>query len=136
MWYLNPKNIALIVLAVAVLALGITFAFQKAHIATLKSEHDKIEADYNIQMATIAGLKNNIKAIEKLQARVQVINDNTAQIRASVAHSGGTCEDNIKAVNLISDYFNHHGMLDKASGNSASSKILSFSGKADTPTSK
>jgi len=136
MWYLNPKNIALLVLAVAVAALGIMFLFQRIYISNIKSEQVKIEADYIIQSAALDDLKNNIKAIEKLQARLQVINDNTAQIRASVVHPGGTNEDNIKAVNLISDYFNNHGMLDKASGNSTDSKVLSGAGKTDTPASK
>jgi len=135
MWYLNPKNILLVVLAVAVLSLGITFAFQKAHIANLKTEKAMIEADYNIQSATIAGLQNNLRDIQKLQGRLQVINDNTARIRAIVIRPGGTNEDYIKDANLISDYFNN-GMLDKAGGNSIGSKILSFTGKTDTDASK
>ena len=135
MWYLNPKNIALLVLAVAVAALGIMFLFERIYISNIKAEQAKIEADYIIQSAALDDLKNNINAIEKLKARVQVINDNTARIRASVVHPGGTNEDNIKAANLISDYFNN-GMLDKTSDGSVISKVLPGSGKADTPKSQ
>ena len=136
MWYLNPKNIALLVLAVAVAALGIMFLFQRIYISNIKAEQAKIEADYIIQSAALDDLKNNIKAIEKLKARVQVINDNTAQIRAIVASSGGTNEEMLNAANRISDYFNNNGMLDKASDDSAISKVLPGPGKTDTPKSK
>ena len=136
MWYLNPKNMMLMILAVAVVALGMTFAFQRASITSLKAERDKLEADYNIQTATIARLNQNVKDAQKLQGRLQTINDNTARIRASVVHSGGTNEEMLNAANRISDYFNNNGMLDKASSDSTDSKVLPGAGKADTPKSQ
>lgn len=99
MWYLNPKNIGLIALSVLLLGLSIVYLFQRTAVTELEGQNRQLVTDNLIQVATISGLNQNIKAIEKHQARVQIVENNTQTVREIVRlvkpdiPLGGNCND-------------------------------------------
>lgn len=84
MWYLNPKNILLMILSIAVVGIGMTYLFQRVAITDLEGENKQLISDNLIQVTTISGLNRNLKSIEQHQQRIQIIQNNAQLAREVV----------------------------------------------------
>jgi 7-keto-8-aminopelargonate synthetase-like enzyme len=98
-WYLNPKNIIMLIMSIAIIGIGATYLFQRSTIESMEADNKRLISDNLIQSATISAQNRNIKAIEAHQQRVQVIENNTQTVREIIREIkpdiplGGNCND-------------------------------------------
>jgi len=118
MWYLNPKNLALIaLLVVSVMASGL-YLWQRNTVIKQKSEIGLLKVSNESLQGQIEDYKKNILAMKKAQKEQQQIANDTAQLLSDVNKMveskciGGKDE---KSISDITYYFNSNGKLSSGS---------------------
>lgn len=132
-WYLNPKTLALIVLAAAVIYFGSAYLIQRTTIAKQAADiqtKDKSIADLNGQ---VKDYKANIAAAKKAHAAQQQIADETARLLAEANKITAACTlggDDEKTLSVYTYYFNSGGLRVAGSDSKAGPKVLPAAGPA------
>lgn len=137
-WYLNPKNILLMVLGVIIVVVGVLYLFQRTTVAKQKTTIETQAKDIlalQKDKADLQGQVNDGKAqidrIKRANQAQQVISNTTSTLMSEVEKIKSKCvlekEDEIKINNVVR-YFNSFGVLfvvPKGNSNSkTNSKVL------------
>lgn len=126
MWYLNPKNILLIVLAIASIVISFLYLWQRNTVVKQSGQIEaltKTNADLNAQ---IEDYKTVIVKIKKSQEEQQKIANNTASLMSKINKMNENKCLEVQDEKIISDvthYFNTHGVL-VPSDSKTSGKVL------------
>ena len=118
MWYLNPKNLALIVLLIVSVVVGGLYLWQRNTVVKQKSEISLLKVSNESLQGQIEEYKKNILAMKKAQKEQQQIANDTARLLVGVNKMleskciGGKDE---KGISDITYYFNSNGVLSAGS---------------------
>lgn len=133
MWYLNPKNILLMVLAVLVIVVGGLYLWQRNTVVKQAGQIDALTITNKELSGQVVIYKKNIADMKKTQKEQQRIADETASLMAYVSQMKESKCLGVKDEKTLSDitfYFNSRGLL-TASDNSADRKGMSEASSAD-----
>ena len=117
----NPKNLIIVILAVAVLAFGATVLFQRvslakktAKVAEQSAEIERYKAAQKAYADLIDQYAEQVVKWQKLAESHQAITNATAKETVKIKYIKSKCTlegEDAKAVNGVFNYFNH-GLLD------------------------
>jgi hypothetical protein len=143
MWYLNPKNIALMLLGVLFLVVGTLYLIQRTTVAkqvttieTQKKDILDLKKTNTELQGQIADAKANVLAAQEAQRNIQTAHNNAAVLSNEARKITATCIIGGKDEKRIDDvfmYFNDGGLLNNPISNSKTGKeVLSETDKANS----
>ena len=134
-WLLNPKNLALCILAALLVTATITGLWYRSTVIAAKAEVARLELSNKQYQDQLGLMQDNINEMKKSQDRMRKIEANTGALRESVSkidnklQIGGQYEATI--ANSITDYFNTGVLPDSLRKTSDSTgKVLPVSNEA------
>lgn len=114
MWYLNPKNILLMVLTVVVVVVGFLYLWQRNTVVKQAGQIDALTITNAGLNAQITEYQTTIANAKKTQAQQQKITNDAASLMASVNKIKETkCirSEDEKIISNIVYFFNSRGLL-------------------------
>lgn len=112
----NPKNLIIVILAVAVLAFGATVLFQRASLAkkTAKvaeqsAEIERYKQSQAAYQKTVEAYADQVIKLQKLNESHQAISNQTAKVVTKIKYIKSDCKlggQDAQIVNGVVDYFN------------------------------
>lgn len=133
MWYLNPKNILLMVLAGVVIIVGGLYLWQRSTVVKQAGQIDALTITNTDLNGQIGDYKSTIAAAKKTQTQQQKITNDAASIMTSVNKIKATkCigEKDEKTISGITYFFNSRGLLD-AGDPKADGQVLPVTNSTD-----
>ncbi len=133
MWYLNPKNIILMILAVVVIIVSGLYLWQRNTVVKQAGQINALTVTNVDLTGQISDYKSTILAAKKAQKEQQKITNDAASIMISVNKIKATkCigEKDEKTISDITYFFNSRGLLD-AGSTKADGEVLPVSNSTD-----
>ena len=143
MWYLNPKNILLMIMAVLLIGLTTMYLLHRNTIIKLEGQNQQLVSDNLVKTAIIQDQEKNLKAIGEHQKRVQVIEKNTHTVREIIREikpdiqlggcNNATSEEKQKIQDAVAAAITLFatGMYSKTGDNSSTKESMPTSNRTD-----